>query len=85
MKQFIKSLGKCSLFKVTYVTQWRGCQCYKDCNCKEDWRKAGNPKTITSYDVFTGRRTHSYHTLEEAEYNMERIVKEQSINLNNKK
>ena len=46
----------------------------------EEWLNAGNPKKITEYTVFTGKRTHRHRTLEEAEACMERIVNCQNLN-----
>lgn len=80
MKQLLKTLGRCSLFKVTYTSRFFGCQCYKDCSCMEEWLNAGNPKKITEYTVFTGKRTHRHKTLEEAEACMERTVNCQNLN-----
>lgn len=66
MKELVKQIDKCSVYKVSYMTRFSGCQCYKDCNCYDDWRKRGNPKMCISYNVFTGKKTHPCKNLEEA-------------------
>ena len=66
MKQLIKQEGKYYLYKVEYNTTFQGCQCFKDCNCMEDWKKQGNPKRVTEYTVFDGKRTRRYKTIENA-------------------
>jgi len=74
MKQLLKQEGKCSLFKVAYDTRFEGCQCFKDCDCMEEWKKKGNPKRVTQYNVFDGKRTRKYSTLENAEIGMQNII-----------
>ena len=80
MKKFIESIDRCTIYEVSYITKFEGCQCYKDCNCYEDWRKAGNPQKVTLYNVFTGRKSHSCKTLEEALKLAEEISKQQNRN-----
>ena len=71
----MKQEGKCSLFKVAYDTKFGGCQCFKDCDCIGDWKKKGNPKRVTEYNIFDGKRTRRYSTLENALLKMEEINK----------
>lgn len=66
MKELIKTIGRCSVYEVSYTTKFKGCQCCKDCNCYDDWCKAGNPQKNILYSVFTGKRTHSCKTFDEA-------------------
>ncbi len=76
MKQLIKQEGKYSLFKVEYTTRFNGCQCFKDCECMEDWKRQGNPKRVTEYTVFDGKRNRRYKTIENALDWMENIKNE---------
>lgn len=47
----------------TGTTSFRGCQCFRDCSCKEDFKPV-------KYDYYTVKRknkkTTIHHTLEEA-------------------
>ena len=64
MKKVVKENDKAILFVRTGVTTFRGCQCFKDCSCADDFQK----KPFTVYEV---RRKNSnlktYDTLDEAE------------------
>ena len=73
MKQLIKQEGKYSLYKVEYTTRFNGCQCFKDCDCMEDWKRQGNPKRVTEYTLFDGKRTRRYRTIDDALLMMKRI------------
>ena len=75
MKQLLKQEGKCSLFMVAYTTKFNGCQCFKDCDCMEEWKREGNPKRITEYTLFDGKRTRRYKTVENALDKMNEINK----------
>ena len=73
MKQLLKQEGKCSLFMVAYTTKFNGCQCFKDCDCMEEWKREGNPKKITEYTLFDSKRTRRYETVENALLKMNEI------------
>ena len=73
MKQLLKQEGKCSLYEVAYTTKFNGCQCFKDCDCMEEWKRKGNPKRITEYTLFDGKRTRRYETVENALLKMNEI------------
>lgn len=62
--EVIEIMGKCILLKREFMPIFQGCQCHKDCNCKEEFNKS--KKKCTSYDVFTGKRTYSFYTLDKA-------------------
>lgn len=66
MKKHIKTIGKVAIYEVSYITKFKGCQCYKDCNCYGDWLKSGNPQKNILYSVFTGKRTHPCETFDKA-------------------
>lgn len=73
MKQLLKQEGKCSLFKVAYTPKFHGCQCYKNCDCMEEWIKQGNQKRVEEYTLFDGKRTRRYKTIEKALLKMNEI------------
>ena len=75
MKQLLKQEGKCSLFKIAYTTRFHGCQCFKDCDCMNEWIKQGNPKRIEEYTLFDGKRTIRYKIIENALDKMNEINK----------
>ena len=83
MKQLLKEEAKCSIYEVAYTTKFHGCQCFKDCDCMEKWKRDGNPKRVTEYTLFDGKRTRRYKTLDEALLKMKEIIdnSKQSIKL----
>lgn len=78
--EVLKTLGKCVLDKMTYLPKFPGCQCYKDCNCKEEFKKK-YPNEVTVFRVFTGRKFHRFNNLEDAEKCMIEINKMQNERL----
>ena len=67
MKVLIKKVGKYELYKIRYMYVFPGCQCFGDCNCKEEWNATHNPGVVNAFSVFNGRRTLEFDTLEKAE------------------
>lgn len=74
MKKLLVQEGKCSLFKIAYTTRFHGCQCFKDCDCIDEWMKDGNPKRIEEYTLFDGKRNRRYKTIENALLKMNEII-----------
>jgi len=63
--ELVETLGKCKIYKDTYKPVFPGCQCHKDCNCKEEFYANRSPIEVV-YKLNTGRRCHVFSTLEAA-------------------
>lgn len=61
-RKIIKRTQYYTVYLITGVTKFRGCQCYKDCTCHEDFKskpyKYWEVKRITS----SGRKKTTHHT-----------------------
>lgn len=79
-EEVIKILGRCILTKQNYTPKFEGCQCYKDCNCREEFKKK-YPSEVTVFKVFTGRKFHRFTNLEDAEKCLIEINKQQNGNI----
>jgi len=77
MKQEIKRIGKYVICRIRYMYVFPGCQCFGDCNCKEEWNATHHPGVVNAFSVFTGKRTLEFETLEEAEQYVETSLKKE--------
>ena len=62
-KRVIKESEKAIICHVTGVDKFKGCQCFSDCSCKEDFK----PSELNYYSVTRkGKNRLFYETLEQA-------------------